>query len=66
MFADIFSDIKKAELELQAAKFDVSIARAAFYPSLNISANMGLQAFKPISNFVINWLFKLVLFLKTF
>ncbi|MDB5013745.1 MAG: efflux system, outer rane lipoprotein NodT family, partial [Daejeonella sp.] len=40
-------DIKKAELELTAAKLDVKVARAEFYPSLGISASLGLQAFKP-------------------
>lgn len=40
-------DIKQAELELEAAKLDVKAARAEFYPSLDISAAIGLQAFKP-------------------
>ncbi|TGD59371.1 TolC family protein [Flavobacterium humi] len=40
-------DIKQAELELTAAKLDVKAARAEFYPSLDISAAVGLQAFKP-------------------
>ncbi|WP_035673126.1 TolC family protein [Flavobacterium sp. 83] len=40
-------DIKQAELELTAAKLDVKVARAEFYPSLDISAAIGLQAFKP-------------------
>jgi outer membrane protein TolC len=40
-------DIKQAELELVAAKLDVKVARAEFYPSLNISAGIGLQAFNP-------------------
>ncbi|MFT3826580.1 MAG: TolC family protein [Chitinophagaceae bacterium] len=40
-------DIKQAELELIAAKLDVKVARAEFYPSLDISAAIGLQAFKP-------------------
>lgn len=40
-------DIKQAELELEAAKLDVKVARAEFYPSLDISAGLGLQAFKP-------------------
>jgi NodT family efflux transporter outer membrane factor (OMF) lipoprotein len=39
-------DIKQAELELMAAKLDVKVARAEFYPSLGISASSGLQAFK--------------------
>lgn len=40
-------DIKKAELDLAAAKLDVKVARAEFYPSFSISASLGLQAFKP-------------------
>lgn len=40
-------DVKKAELELAAAKLDVKVARAEFYPSLDISAAIGVQAFKP-------------------
>jgi len=39
-------DVKQAELELAAAKLDVKVARAEFYPSLGISASYGLQAFK--------------------
>ncbi|RYZ40010.1 MAG: TolC family protein, partial [Sphingobacteriales bacterium] len=40
-------DIQQAELELAAAKLDVMVARAEFYPSFNISATVGLQAFNP-------------------
>jgi len=40
-------DVKQAELELEAAKLDVRVARAAFYPKLDISAAIGLQAFRP-------------------
>lgn len=40
-------DIRKAELELSAAKLDVKVARAEFYPSFGISAGVGFQAFKP-------------------
>jgi multidrug efflux system outer membrane protein len=40
-------DIKKAELELAAAKLDVKVARAEFYPSFGISAAVGFQAFNP-------------------
>lgn len=40
-------DIKQAEMELAAAKLDVKVARAEFYPSLGISASYGLQAFRP-------------------
>jgi outer membrane protein TolC len=40
-------DIKQAELDLAASKLDVKVARAEFYPSLEISAALGLQAFNP-------------------
>lgn len=40
-------DIRQAELEMMAAKADVQSAKAAFYPSVNIIAGVGLQAFKP-------------------
>ena len=40
-------DIKQAELNLAAAKLDVKVARANFYPSLRISAAVGLEAFNP-------------------
>lgn len=40
-------DVKQAELELTAAKLDVKVARAEFYPSLDISAAVGFNAFNP-------------------
>ena len=40
-------DLKEAELELTAANLDVKVARAEFFPSLDISAAIGLEAFKP-------------------
>lgn len=40
-------DIRQAELELQASKLDVKVARANFYPTLDLSAGIGLQAFNP-------------------
>ncbi len=40
-------DIKQAELELAAAKIDVKVARAEFFPSLEITAGVGFNAFKP-------------------
>ncbi|NAW51462.1 efflux transporter outer membrane subunit [Elizabethkingia argentiflava] len=40
-------DIKQAELALKASKLDVEAARKEFYPSLEISATLGLEAFKP-------------------
>ncbi len=39
------TDIRKAELELAAAKLDVKVAKANFYPSLRLTAGLGLQAF---------------------
>lgn len=38
-------DVRQAELELEAAKLDVKSAKAAFYPSLSIDANVGYEAF---------------------
>ncbi len=38
-------DVKQAEMELMAAKLDIKVAKARFYPSLGISAGIGLQAF---------------------
>lgn len=40
-------DVKKAELELQAAKIDIQVAKANFYPSLRLNASLGYQAFNP-------------------
>lgn len=40
-------DIKQAELNLVAAKLDVKVAKADFYPSLNISAAVGFNAYNP-------------------
>jgi NodT family efflux transporter outer membrane factor (OMF) lipoprotein len=40
-------DIKQAELELSAARLDVKVARAEFYPSFEISSALGLDAFNP-------------------
>jgi outer membrane protein, multidrug efflux system len=41
-------DIRQAENDLLAAKLNVKVARAAFYPSLRISAGLGYQAFNPM------------------
>ncbi len=41
------TDVKQAELKLMAAKLDVKVAKARFYPSLGISASIGFQAFDP-------------------
>jgi len=38
-------DVKQAEMQLVAAKLDIKVAKARFYPSLGISAGIGLQAF---------------------
>jgi NodT family efflux transporter outer membrane factor (OMF) lipoprotein len=39
-------DIRQAELELFATKFDLKVARAAFYPSFTINGILGFQAFQ--------------------
>ncbi|WP_128548117.1 TolC family protein [Larkinella soli] len=41
-------DIRRAERRLEAAKIDVGVARANFYPSLHLSASLGVMAFNPI------------------
>jgi outer membrane protein, multidrug efflux system len=38
-------DIRQAELQLAAAKLDVKVARANFYPSFRITAGTGFQSF---------------------
>lgn len=38
-------DVRRAELELEAARLDVKAARASFYPALRITAGAGLNAF---------------------
>ena len=40
-------DVRKAEQEMEAAKLDVKVARAKFYPSLGISTAFGYEAFNP-------------------
>lgn len=40
-------DIKQAEFELAATKLDVLSSRAGFYPSFQLRAGIGLQAFNP-------------------
>lgn len=40
-------DIRQAEQDLVAAKLDVKVAKAEFFPSLRISAAAGFQAFNP-------------------
>lgn len=43
-------DVKQAELNVIAAKLDIKSAKANFYPSLNITAGFGLNAFS-LTNF---------------
>ncbi|MDO6603460.1 TolC family protein [Arenibacter palladensis] len=38
-------DIREAEFQVQASKFDLKAAKAAFFPSFNIGAALGFQAF---------------------
>lgn len=40
-------DVRRAEADLAAAKLDVQVARATFYPSLSLSAAVGYQAYSP-------------------
>lgn len=40
-------DIRQAEQQLAAAKLDVQVARANFYPALRITGSAGFEAFKP-------------------
>ena len=41
-------DVKEAMLQLEASKMDVESTRANFYPSIQLKAGLGLQAFNPI------------------
>lgn len=38
-------DVRQAELEMQATKLDVKVAKAAFYPSLSIDGGLGYRSF---------------------
>ena len=40
-------DIRSASHMVEATKFNLEAAKAAFYPSLNITAGVGFQAFNP-------------------
>ncbi len=40
-------DIRMSEWDLQAAKADLTAARAMFYPALNIGASLGTQGYSP-------------------
>ncbi len=41
-------DVRQAARELEAAKLDVSVAKAKFYPSFSIDLGLGYQAFNPL------------------
>ncbi|MDQ6479375.1 efflux transporter outer membrane subunit [Dyadobacter sp. LHD-138] len=41
-------DVKQAEHDLAAAKLDVQVAKANFYPRLGLTAVLGIQSFSPI------------------
>lgn len=41
-------DIRQAEQALEAAKLDIAVARASFYPNITLRAGIGFQAFNPI------------------
>lgn len=40
-------DIRKAELEMAVAKLNVKVARANFFPTLDLTIGVGFQAFNP-------------------
>ncbi len=40
-------DIRAAEWAVKAAHFDVKAARSEFFPEINLTAGLGLRAFKP-------------------
>lgn len=44
-------DIRQAERELEAANVDIEVARAEFLPSLNLTAYVGLNAFRTATLF---------------
>jgi outer membrane protein, multidrug efflux system len=41
-------DVRRAGMELEATKLDVEVAKANFYPSLSLDAELGYQAFNPL------------------
>ena len=41
-------DVRQAELGLSAAKLDVAVAKANFYPSISLVAGLGFQAYNPL------------------
>ncbi len=40
-------DVREAEFQVEASKFDLKVAKAAFFPSFNVTASFGFQAFNP-------------------
>jgi outer membrane protein, multidrug efflux system len=40
-------DIREAEHQVQASRFDVKTAKASFFPNINIVSTLGFQAFNP-------------------
>lgn len=40
-------DIRAAERLVEASKYDIEVAKAAFLPSINLTGNIGFQAFNP-------------------
>lgn len=40
-------DVRKEQFELEAAKLNIKVAKANFYPSLGIKAGLGFEAFNP-------------------
>lgn len=40
-------DIKQAQLEMEAAKLNIKVAKANFYPSFGLKAGVGYEAFNP-------------------
>ncbi|MGR8940349.1 MAG: TolC family protein [Gammaproteobacteria bacterium] len=40
-------DVREAEYQIEASKFDLKAAKAAFFPNFNITATLGFQAFNP-------------------
>lgn len=45
-------DIREAEYQVMASKFELKAAKVAFFPNLNISAAAGFQAFNPAFLFI--------------
>ncbi|GJL70226.1 MAG: RND transporter [Nitrospirales bacterium] len=45
-------DVREAEFQIKGSKFDLKVAKAAFFPSFNITASFGFQAFNPDFLFV--------------